>query len=184
MANKYKIIILDRDGVINEDSDAYIKSPEEWNAIPGSLEAIVKLNKAGYKIIVISNQSGIARGYFSEKTLELIHDKMNQELAKIGGLVDHIYYCPHHPDDNCECRKPKTKNLLEVLNKYRLHPKDVLMIGDSWVDMKLAENVGCDFVLVKTGKGQKTYINHKKELTKAFIFDNLAEVVAKKLNIR
>jgi D-glycero-D-manno-heptose 1,7-bisphosphate phosphatase len=179
MNKNYKLIVLDRDGVINEDSAEYIKSPDEWRAIPGSLEAIVKLNKAGYKVVVISNQSGIARGYFTEQTLQLMHDKMRGELAKLGGFFDSIYYCPHHPDENCQCRKPKSKMLLEALREFNFTPKDVLVIGDSWVDIQLAKNVGCDVVLVKTGKGQKTYMEHKKDLVNVMVFDDLAAVVEK-----
>jgi len=177
----YKLIILDRDGVINEDADDYIKSPDEWRPIAGSLEAIAKLNVAGYKVVVVSNQSGIARGLFTEKTLQLIHEKMRNELAKFGGFIDFIYYCPHHPKENCECRKPKTKMLLEALHQFHCEPKDTLIIGDAWVDVQLAKNTGCDFILVKTGKGQKTYAEHKKDLTNTLIFDSLAAAVEEKL---
>jgi D-glycero-D-manno-heptose 1,7-bisphosphate phosphatase len=177
MKKVYKLIALDRDGVINEDSDDYIKSPDEWRAIVGSLEAIAKLNKFGYKVVVISNQSGIARGYFAEKDLQLIQDKMISELSKRGGFIDGVYYCPHHPNDNCECRKPKAKMLLQALRQFGFEPKDALMVGDAWVDVQLAKNVGCDFVLVQTGKGKKTFAEHGKELTNTPVFDNLAAMV-------
>ena len=177
MSKTYKLIMLDRDGVINEDSADYIKSPEEWIPIAGSLEAIAKLNQAGYKVVVVSNQSGIARGYFTEETLQLMHEKMRRELEKFGGFIDYIYYCPHHPDENCECRKPKPKMVLEVLRKFQVRPQEVLLIGDSWADVQLAKNVGCDFILVKTGKGVKTIAEHKNELEKIPIFDNLAAAV-------
>ena len=181
MMKTYKLIALDRDGVINEDSDDYIKSPDEWRAIAGSLAAIRKLNKSGHKVVVISNQSGIARGRFAAKTLQLIHDKMRNELAKFGGVIDDIYYCPHHPNDNCECRKPKNKMLLEALQQYGFEPKDALMIGDSWVDVQLAKNVGCDFALVQTGKGKKTLAEHGEELINTPVFANLAAVVEERL---
>ena len=100
-----KYIILDRDGVINEDSDEYIKSPEEYIPIPGSLAAIAKLNQAGYVVVVATNQSGIARGYYDEATLQAMHEKLRQLLTKEGGNIDRIYFCPHGPDDDCECRK-------------------------------------------------------------------------------
>jgi D-glycero-D-manno-heptose 1,7-bisphosphate phosphatase len=177
MNKKYKLIMLDRDGVINEDSAEYIKSPEEWLPVKGSLEAIAKINQAGCKIVVVTNQSGIARGYFTEETLRLMHEKMRRELAKFGGSIDDVCYCPHHPDENCACRKPKPKMVLDILQKFQIQPQDVLFVGDAWVDFQLAKNVGCDFVLVKTGKGIKTIAEHKKELDKTPVFDNLAEVV-------
>jgi len=182
MGKIYQLIILDRDGVINKDSADYIRSPKEWHAITGSLEAITKLNKTGYKVVIISNQSGIARGYFTEKTLKLMHDKMIHKLTKLGGSIDHIYYCPHHPNENCECRKPKPKMLFEALHKFHVEPKNALMIGDSWTDAQLAKNAGCDFVLVKTGKGEKTYTEHQKDLIHTPVFDDLATLVDKMLS--
>lgn len=169
--------MLDRDGVINKNSLSYIKSPEEWNPIPGSLEAIAKLNKAGYKVVVVSNQSGIARGYFTEATLQLMHEKMRRELAKLGGFIDEIYYCPHHPDENCECRKPKTQMVLAAFKKFGVNSEEALFVGDAWADFRLAKNIGCDFVLVRTGDGVKTIAEHEKELENTPIFDNLAALV-------
>ena len=142
---QYKLIIFDRDGVINYDSHEYIKSPEEWHAIPGSLEKIVRLNKAGCKIAVASNQSGIARGLYSEATLQKIHQKMQDELTKIGGHIDAIAYCPHHPDENCACRKPKPKMLLDLMRQFNVTPKETLFIGDKETDRKAAKAAGCDF---------------------------------------
>ena len=175
----YKLIILDRDGVINEDSEEYIKSPAEWHAIPGSLEAIAKLNKAGITVVVASNQSGIARGLFTEQTLAKIHKKMQDELAKLGGHIDDIFYCPHHPDDNCACRKPKPKMFLEVLHKYKIDKKDVLAVGDKLTDVQVAKKIGCDMALVKTGKGQQTLDEHRDELPDVLVAENLAALVAK-----
>lgn len=178
LTRKYKIIVLDRDGVINEDSDEYIKSPAEWHPIPGSLEAIAQLNKAGIKIVVISNQSGIARGFFTEETLTKIHKKMQAALAAIGGHIDDIFYCPHHPDDKCACRKPNPKMVLDILHKYKMRKKNILVVGDKFSDIELARNVGCDVVLVKTGKGQETLIKHRDELKDVLILDNLSDLVA------
>jgi len=174
----YKLIILDRDGVINEDSDEYIKSPEEWHAIPGSLEAIAKLNKAGIKVVIASNQSGIARGFFTEDTLEKIHQKMQAELAKLEGHIDDIFYCPHHPDDNCECRKPKPKMLLDILHKYKIAAQNVLVVGDKLTDIQSAKKIGCDVALVKTGRGLQTIENHYDELNDVRVFDDLAAMVS------
>lgn len=154
MSEKY--VLLDRDGVINHDSDDYIKSPEEWRPIEGSLEAIALLNKYGFKVVVISNQSGIARGYYSLETLNAMHDKMQQLLAKKGGKIEAIYFCPHAPDEHCLCRKPKT-GLLELFSRENNYPlKNIFFVGDSLSDIKAAEAVSALPLLVKTGKGLKT----------------------------
>src|SRR3989344_4486862 len=112
------LVILDRDGVVNYESPTYIKSPEEWRALPGSLEAIATLNAAGHKVVVATNQSGIGRGYYSLATLEAIHQKMKEELARAGGCIEGIYFCPHIPEENCECRKPKPGLLLQIANDF------------------------------------------------------------------
>jgi D-glycero-D-manno-heptose 1,7-bisphosphate phosphatase len=180
MRKKYKLVILDRDGVINQDSNEYIKSPDEWHAIPGSLEAIAKLNKASVKVVIATNQSGVARGLFTIKTLHKIHQKMQNELAKIGGHIDDIFYCPHHPDDNCLCRKPQPKMLLDILQKYSKGNKLVaptLFIGDSFKDIETARKVGCDAFLVKTGKGNKTLKEHNNELKDVAIYKDLLQAV-------
>lgn len=153
---KQKYVLLDRDGVINHDSDDYIKSADEWLPIAGSLEAIALLNKAGFKVVVISNQSGIARGYYSLETLAEIHNKMNTMLAEKGGEISAIYFCPHTPNDNCNCRKPKT-GLLELFSQeYRASLKNLFFVGDSFSDIQAAHAVAAKPLLVKTGKGLKT----------------------------
>lgn len=174
MSGKYKLIILDRDGVINEDSEEYIKSPEEWIPIAGSLAAIAKLNQAGYKVVVATNQSGIARGYFTGQTLQKIHQKMRDELAKAGGHLDDIVYCPHHPDDNCLCRKPEPGMLKKILQKFNVSAKEVLYIGDSLKDILVAKRIGCDAFFVKTGKGERILKQYADELKDILIFDGLA----------
>lgn len=179
MNHKYKLVILDRDGVVNEDSDAYIKNPQEWHAISGSLEAIAKLNEANIKVAIVTNQSGIARGYYTEETLQKIHEKMLRELSDEGGHVDKIYYCPHHPDEDCSCRKPKPKLLLDAMHFFKTEPEKTIFIGDKWIDYETAKNAGCDFILVKTGKGEKTIAEHFKEIANLVIVDNLKSVINK-----
>lgn len=150
------LIILDRDGVINYDSEEYIKSPEEWLAIPGSLDAIAELNHAGFLVIVVTNQSGVGRGLYSLDTLQQIHQKLKNELAKVNGHIDDIFFCPHSPIDNCECRKPKPGMLYKIRDKYQINLNNIYFIGDSRVDMQAAIQVECKPILVLTGNGLKT----------------------------
>lgn len=151
-----KLILLDRDGVINQDSEHYIKSPEEWQALPGSLEAIAKLNNAGYKVSVVTNQSGVGRGMYSLATLDEIHQKMHDELSQVNGHLDKIFYCPHAPDDNCECRKPKPGLLTQALEHFGIAPEHTIFIGDSIRDIQAADAAHCHSALVLTGNGKKT----------------------------
>jgi D-glycero-D-manno-heptose 1,7-bisphosphate phosphatase len=157
---KNRYILLDRDGVINHDSDHFIKSPEEWQPIEGSLDAIALLNSHGYKIAVITNQSGLARGLFDKAMLEKIHAKMQQMVEEKGGKIDAIYVCPHGPSDRCNCRKPKPGMLETFANEHNADLKDIAFIGDSLRDMQAAQAVGAKPILVKTGKGQKTLTNN------------------------
>lgn len=147
-------IILDRDGVINYDSDFYIKSPAEWIPIPGSLEAIARLNRYGYQVLIATNQSGIARGYYDFETLDLIHEKLMRELAAVGGYIQEIFICPHHPDQQCMCRKPKPGLLQQMQEKYPVHFSEMYFIGDSMRDVEAARAMGCKPLLVLTGKYQ------------------------------
>ena len=150
------LIILDRDGVINQDSDAYIKSPEEWIPIPGSLEAIAKLNRAGYTVAVATNQSGLSRGYFDLKALSAMHRKMELLLSEHGGQIDAIFYCPHGPKDGCQCRKPAPGMLQDIGERFQVNLKKVFFIGDTINDLKAAAAAGVKPILVRTGKGEKT----------------------------
>lgn len=173
-----KIIVLDRDGVVNEDSPLYIKSPDEWHAIAGSLEAITKLNCAGFKVVVATNQSGVARGYFTLQGLEKIHQKMSDDLAKVGGHLDGIFVCPHGPKDNCTCRKPQPGLLLEIAQHFQVKPEEMLVVGDSMRDILAARTAGCQIVLVKTGNGEKTLAMVGPEnLSDVKIFVDLASFV-------
>ena len=151
-----KLIILDRDGVINHDSDDFIKSPDEWIPIPGSLEAIARLNQAGYRVVVSSNQSGIARGLFDIMTLNAIHQKLHTAAQQVGADIDAIFFCPHAADDHCDCRKPKPGMLQEIARRFDVSLKGVPTVGDSLRDLQAGFVSGCTPYLVLTGKGEKT----------------------------
>jgi len=151
-----KLVILDRDGVINFDSPQFIKSPDEWKPIPGSLAAIARLNQADYRVVVATNQSGIGRGLFDMDTLNAIHEKMLKALAEVGGHIDAIFFCPHTAADDCACRKPKTGMLEEIATRFNTDLKGVPAIGDALRDIQSAAAVGARPMLVRTGKGRKT----------------------------
>jgi len=150
-----QLVILDRDGVINEDSDDYIKSVDEFVPLPGSLAAIARLNRAGYTVAVATNQSGVGRGLFDLATLGAMHDKLTRLLVEEGGRVDRIFYCPHSPDDACDCRKPRPGLMQQIAAHYKMSLTDVPVIGDSLRDLEAARAVGARPLLVKTGKGQR-----------------------------
>ena len=151
-----KLVILDRDGVINQDSDAFIKAPDEWRPIPGSLEAIARLNHAGYQVVLATNQSGVGRGLFEVSTLNAIHDRMHRALAQIGGRIDAIFFCPHAQEANCACRKPRPGLLEEIARRFNVDLKGVPTVGDSLRDLLAAAAVGAAPILVLTGKGEAT----------------------------
>ncbi len=148
-----KLVILDRDGTINEDRDDFVKSPEEWVAIPGALEAISRLNHAGWHTVVATNQSGLARGLFDMETLNAIHTKMNRELAEVGGRIDAVFFCPHGPDDGCRCRKPLPGLFSMIGERYGVDLKDVHAVGDKLGDLQAGTSAGCAAHFVRTGKG-------------------------------
>ncbi len=171
-----KLIVLDRDGVINQDSDAFIKSPDEWIPIPGSLEAIARLNQAGYRVVVSTNQSGIARSKFNIVTLNAIHQKMHTAAQQVGADIDAVFFCPHAADDNCDCRKPKPGMLREIAERFNISLKGVPVVGDSLRDLQAGFGLGCAPYLVLTGKGGKT--RDKGGLPPGtMIFPDLAAVV-------
>ncbi|MES9986576.1 MAG: D-glycero-beta-D-manno-heptose 1,7-bisphosphate 7-phosphatase [Candidatus Thiodiazotropha endolucinida] len=151
-----KLIILDRDGVINQDSDAYIKSPDEWIPIDNSLQAIAKLSRAGYRVFVATNQSGLARGLFDIETLNAIHQKMIDAVQAVGGSIEAILFCPHGPEDHCDCRKPKTGLYEEIGLRTQQSLKDVPVVGDSLRDIQAAISIKAYPILVRTGNGEKT----------------------------
>jgi D-glycero-D-manno-heptose 1,7-bisphosphate phosphatase len=152
-----KLIILDRDGVINEDSDQYIKNENEWVALPGSIEAIAALSLAGFKVYIATNQSGLGRGLFTENDLKAMHDKLQRLVTERGGSIAGIFYCPHTPDEGCDCRKPETGLLLQIQDSVGRSLVGAPMIGDSLRDLQAGVTVGCKPVLVKTGKGKRTW---------------------------
>jgi len=172
-----KLVILDRDGVINEDSVEYIKSPNEWWPLPGSLEAIAKLNHFGFKVAVATNQSGLARGLFSIDEFNAIHHKLHQALDRIGGQLECLVFCPHGPNDGCACRKPKPGLLLQIKERLGVELENVPVIGDSMRDIVSAKAVGAHPILVKTGKGQKTLEQYSSELSDIPVLPNLAAAV-------
>ncbi len=173
-----KIVILDRDGVINYDSDEYIKCPDEWEPLPGSLEAIVRLNQAEYKVVIITNQSGIARGLFTLDDLNQIHNKMYKQLSDIGGAIDAIFFCPHSDQENCSCRKPCPGLFHEFANRFSVRLTNVPAVGDSLRDLQAAAVSGAQPVLVRTGKGLQTLNSSDMEgVEDTLVYDDLAAFV-------
>jgi D-glycero-D-manno-heptose 1,7-bisphosphate phosphatase len=169
-----KLVILDRDGVINYDSDQYIKTPSEWRPIPGSIEAIARLNQNGWRIAVATNQSGIGRGLFDMATLNAMNDKMMELVFRQGGRIDALFFCPHTAAEQCACRKPRTGMLEEIAARFHTDLKGVPIVGDSLKDLQAAESVGAQPILVLTGKGTRTR-DEGGVPRKTIVFENLAE---------
>lgn len=176
MGTAMKLIILDRDGVINHDSPDFIKSPAEWIPVPGSLEAIARLNQAGYRVVVASNQSGIAREYFDMAVLNAIHQKMHMLAQQAGAEIEAIFFCPHSASDNCDCRKPKPGMFAEIAKRYQVNLKGVPTVGDSLRDLQAGFISGCVPYLVLTGKGEKTLATGGLPPA-TMVFANLAAMV-------
>ena len=187
-----KLIILDRDGVINHESAEFIKTPKEWLPIDDSLEAIGRLSQAGYEVVILTNQSGVGRGLLSADMLAQIHVRMLNYIQQYGGKIQSILFCPHHPDDGCECRKPKTGLYQELTQRLNVNLVNTFSVGDSLRDLIAAETAGATPVLVKTGNGRKTLKQIKKYqrdkdtdhsgLDNLIVFDNLAKFVDALLN--
>jgi D-glycero-D-manno-heptose 1,7-bisphosphate phosphatase len=171
-----KLVILDRDGVINKDSTNFIKNTNEWIPLPGSLEAIALLNQSGFHVAIATNQSGIGRGLFDMATLNAINDKMYRALAQLGGRIDAMFYCPHTADDDCNCRKPKTGMIEDIGRRFSVDLVDVYAIGDSLRDLKSFSDAGCKPILVRSGKGEET-IAHGGLPKGTLIFTDLNEAV-------
>jgi D-glycero-D-manno-heptose 1,7-bisphosphate phosphatase len=170
-----KLVILDRDGVINQDSDNYVKSPSEWQPIAGSIEAIARLHQGGFRIVVATNQSGIGRGLFDMATFNAMNDKMMELVFRQGGRIDAIFFCPHTDAEKCGCRKPGTGMFEEIAERYHMDLKGVPCVGDALRDLKAAEAVGGQPILVLTGKGEKTRAEGTMP-RKTQVFADLAEV--------
>ncbi|MFP5419273.1 MAG: D-glycero-beta-D-manno-heptose 1,7-bisphosphate 7-phosphatase [Gammaproteobacteria bacterium] len=171
-----KLVILDRDGVINYGSAQFIKTPDEWKPIPGSLEAIARLTREGWRVVVATNQSGLARGLFEMATLNAIHAKMHKAVTQAGGRIEAVFYCPHAAEMNCECRKPKDGLFKEIAARYGSDLRNVPSIGDSMRDLQAALNVGAQPLLVRTGKGEKTLLD-KALPASVPVFADLSEAV-------
>jgi D-glycero-D-manno-heptose 1,7-bisphosphate phosphatase len=159
MTPQKKVVILDRDGVINADSDEFIKSPDEWIALPGSLEAIARLTQAGYRVVVATNQSGIGRGLFDMTTLNAIHAKMHRLVLSAGGRIEAVFFCPHTDREGCECRKPKPGMLRGIITRFGVEAHATPSVGDAKRDLEAAAVLGCPPHLVLTGKGALTFKN-------------------------
>lgn len=173
-----KLIILDRDGVINFDSDQYIKHVNEWRPIPGSLEAMARLSQAGYKVAIATNQSGINRKLFDIQALDAIHQTLQSHVHALGGYIDGIFFCPHQPEDECHCRKPNTGLFELIANFFQVSLNDVPFVGDSWRDIEAALTMKCQPILVCTGKGEHTLQVHRDKLEKIPVYADLSEAVA------
>lgn len=171
-----RVLVLDRDGVINRDSPDYIKSPDEWRPLPGSIEAVARASQAGYRIAVASNQSGVGRGLFDLDTLSAIHDKMIEAVEDAGGRIDLIVFCPHKPDEDCECRKPKAGLLRRIEAELGVSLNGQWMVGDSLKDLAAAREMRMQPVLVRTGNGARVE-SELQENNDVLIFDSLAAAV-------
>ncbi|MDI5987421.1 D-glycero-beta-D-manno-heptose 1,7-bisphosphate 7-phosphatase [Halomonas sp. M4R5S39] len=177
MPSPLKLVILDRDGVINHDSDDYVKSLDEWIPYPSAIAAIARLSQAGWTVAVATNQSGIARGLYDETTLAAMHRELGRRVTAAGGEIAHIAYCPHGPDDDCDCRKPLPGLLEQIRDALALESlKGSWMVGDSLRDLQAGEPLGCRPVLVRTGKGERT-LARGEGLHHALVFDDLAAFV-------
>jgi D-glycero-D-manno-heptose 1,7-bisphosphate phosphatase len=173
-----RLVILDRDGVINRDSSDFVKSPDEWIPLDGSIDAIALLSQAGYSVAVASNQSGLARGLFDAGALVGMHEKMLSLVAEAGGRIDHIVFCPHGPDAGCDCRKPKPGLLLQIGAHFKAALTDVPVIGDSLRDLEAARSVLARPILVRTGNGSKTENSLPADLSMIAVYDDLRSAVA------
>jgi len=170
-----KLVILDRDGVINHDSPDFVKTPQEWTALPGSLDAIARLSHAGWRVVIASNQSGIARRLITMESLNAIHAKLRRELTQAGGMIDAIFVCPHAPQDDCLCRKPRAGLFHEIARRYEVSLNAVPAVGDSLRDLIAASVAGCAPILVRTGNGLRT-LEHGGLPPGVQVYDDLAAV--------
>jgi D-glycero-D-manno-heptose 1,7-bisphosphate phosphatase len=178
-----KLVILDRDGVINEDSDSFVKSPDEWQPIPGSIEALARLTQAGYRLVVTTNQSGLQRDLFGLDVLHQIHAKMHRSVAQAGGHIDALFFCPYR-DNTHHCRKPNPGMYEDVARRLRIDLKSVPVVGDALRDLIPAQTMGARPILVLTGKGQRTLSKFQRELEGIEVFPNLAAIANNLLSLK
>ncbi len=170
-----KLLVIDRDGVINEDRDDYVKSPDEWVALPGSIEALARLHREGWRVVVATNQSGLGRGLFDMSTLNAIHLKLQRAVHAAGGRIDAIFFCPHAPEDHCDCRKPRPGLLRDIARRFGLDDlRGVPMVGDSVRDLQAAQAVGCQLHLVRSGKGERALAAQTPLPQGTLVHDDLA----------
>ena len=179
-----KILVLDRDGVINEDSPQFVRSSQDWKPIPGSLEAIARFCHAGYRVLVATNQSGIGRGLFDFDDLAAMHDKMRRLLGELGGRIDGVFFCPHTPEDQCDCRKPEPGLFRDIGQRLRIDLAQVIAVGDSARDILAAQAVDARPILVRTGSGAALERGGGIDLSDVLICDNLAAVADELLGQR
>jgi D-glycero-D-manno-heptose 1,7-bisphosphate phosphatase len=172
-----RLVILDRDGVVNEDSPAFVKRVSEWVPIPGSLESIARLSQCGYSVAIATNQSGVARGLLTIDDLNAIHERLHSRLAGLGGRIDAIFFCPHGPDARCTCRKPSPGLLFSAEERLGLPLKDAVVVGDSLRDLEAARLAGAASVLVLTGKGEETLAHHRGRLAQVPVYPDLSSAV-------
>ena len=170
----HRLVVLDRDGVINQESADYVRSADEWVPLEGSIEAIARLSNAGFSVAIASNQSGLARGFFDTKALADMHSKLHALVANAGGRIEHIAICPHGPDDNCDCRKPLPGLLHQISTTLNISLVNAPVIGDSLRDLKAAQSAGAQPILVRTGNGRKTECNLPAGLATIDVYDDLA----------
>lgn len=179
-----KVVVLDRDGVINQDSDSYIKSADEWLPVDGSIDAIARLSNSGYKVFIATNQSGIGRKLFDEYALAQIHSKLCSMVEESGGFIDGIFYCPHTPEENCQCRKPGVGLLKQIESEFACSLAGASFVGDSYKDIQAALAFGCAPILVRTGKGAETEKRIQLEKLPGIpVYDDLASAVQQNLVI-
>ncbi|MGB1581755.1 MAG: D-glycero-beta-D-manno-heptose 1,7-bisphosphate 7-phosphatase [Nevskiales bacterium] len=181
-SNPNKLIVLDRDGVINQDSPDYVKTPAEWHALPGSLEAIARLHHAGWRVVVATNQAGIGRGLFDFDALFAINDKMQRQVAELGGRIDGIFFCPHPPEAQCDCRKPAPGLLLDIERRLQVSLNNVPFVGDSLRDLQAAAAAGARPVLVRTGNGAQSEDQARQQFPDLAVYDDLSATAAALLN--
>jgi len=151
-ARDLKLVVIDRDGTLNREPEDYLRGPDDWEPLPGALEAVARLNEAGWRVVIASNQSGLGRGLFDVATLNAVHARMHKAVAQAGGRIEAVFFCPHAPEDECDCRKPAPGLFLQIAERYGIAPVQLVAVGDSVRDARAGVAAGCDTHLVRTGQ--------------------------------